>query len=159
MATMRIGILTGGGDCPGLNAVIRAVTRRALDRGERVRTPRNWLIKIAHNECRRLLSARKLHAELPDQLPSEPEEAGRAAELKRALDALPESQRQALVLRELEGRTYAEIAASLHMSVATAKTHVSRLLTKLNARDRAQLVVRAYEAGVVVPGASTAQES
>jgi 6-phosphofructokinase 1 len=36
MATMRIGILTGGGDCPGLNAVIRAVTRRALDRGDDV---------------------------------------------------------------------------------------------------------------------------
>jgi ATP-dependent phosphofructokinase / diphosphate-dependent phosphofructokinase len=36
MASMRIGILTGGGDCPGLNAVIRAVTRRALDRGDDV---------------------------------------------------------------------------------------------------------------------------
>ena len=32
----RIGILTGGGDCPGLNAVIRAVTRRSLDRGSEV---------------------------------------------------------------------------------------------------------------------------
>ena len=38
------------------------------------------------------------------------------------------------------------------MSHATAKTHVSRLLTKLDARDRAQLVMIAYEAGVVVPG-------
>jgi DNA-binding NarL/FixJ family response regulator len=38
------------------------------------------------------------------------------------------------------------------MSTATAKTHVSRLLAKLDARDRAQLVVLAYEAGVVVPG-------
>ena len=36
MATVRIGILTGGGDCPGLNAVIRAVTRRALERGDQV---------------------------------------------------------------------------------------------------------------------------
>ena len=36
MATMRIGVLPGGGDCPGLNAVIRAVTRRALDRGDEV---------------------------------------------------------------------------------------------------------------------------
>ena len=39
------------------------------------------------------------------------------------------------------------------MSHATAKTHVSRLLTKLDARDRAQLVVLAYESGVVRPGA------
>jgi DNA-binding NarL/FixJ family response regulator len=51
------------------------------------------------------------------------------------------------------GRSNAEIAEDLFMSHATAKTHVSRLLTKLDARDRAQLVVLAYEAGVVVPGA------
>ncbi len=38
------------------------------------------------------------------------------------------------------------------MSHATAKTHVSRLLTKLDARDRAQLVMLAYESGVIVPG-------
>jgi DNA-binding NarL/FixJ family response regulator len=50
------------------------------------------------------------------------------------------------------GRSNAEIAEDLFMSHATAKTHVSRLLTKLDARDRAQLVVLAYEAGVVVPG-------
>jgi DNA-binding NarL/FixJ family response regulator len=48
-----------------------------------------------------------------------------------------------------------EIADTLFMSYATAKTHVSRLLTKLGARDRAQLVVLAYESGVVSPGTST----
>jgi DNA-binding NarL/FixJ family response regulator len=48
-----------------------------------------------------------------------------------------------------------EIAHTLFMSYATAKTHVSRLLTKLGARDRAQLVVLAYESGVVSPGASS----
>jgi DNA-binding NarL/FixJ family response regulator len=50
------------------------------------------------------------------------------------------------------GLSNAEIAATLFMSHATAKTHVSRLLTKLHARDRAQLVMIAYEAGVVAPG-------
>jgi DNA-binding NarL/FixJ family response regulator len=50
------------------------------------------------------------------------------------------------------GRSNAEIAEDLFMSHATAKTHVSRLLTKLDARDRAQLVVLAYEAGVVIAG-------
>jgi DNA-binding NarL/FixJ family response regulator len=50
------------------------------------------------------------------------------------------------------GLSNTEIAAALYMSHATAKTHVSRLLTKLNARDRAQLVMLAYEAGVVAPG-------
>ncbi|HYK30051.1 MAG TPA: response regulator transcription factor [Streptosporangiaceae bacterium] len=47
-----------------------------------------------------------------------------------------------------------EIAASLFVSPLTAKTHVSRILTKLNARDRAQLVVLAYESGLVTPGGS-----
>jgi len=51
------------------------------------------------------------------------------------------------------GLSNSEIATTLLMSHATAKTHVSRLLTKLRARDRAQLVMMAYEAGVVAPGA------
>jgi DNA-binding NarL/FixJ family response regulator len=45
-----------------------------------------------------------------------------------------------------------EIATRLVVSPATAKTHVSRVLTKLGARDRAQLVVLAYESGMVRPG-------
>ena len=51
------------------------------------------------------------------------------------------------------GRSNVEIADELFMSYATAKTHVSRLLTKLDARDRAQLVVVAYETGLVHRGA------
>lgn len=50
------------------------------------------------------------------------------------------------------GGSNAEIAAELHVSHATVKTHVSRLLMKLDARDRAQLVMIAYETGVTVPG-------
>jgi len=50
------------------------------------------------------------------------------------------------------GLSNAEIADRLTISYATAKTHVSRLLTKLGARDRAQLVIAAYEHGVVAPG-------
>ena len=45
-----------------------------------------------------------------------------------------------------------EIAAALFVTPATAKTHVSRLLTKLGGRDRAQLIVTAYESGLVTPG-------
>lgn len=45
-----------------------------------------------------------------------------------------------------------EIAARLVLSPATAKTHVSRIMTKLGVRDRAQLVVLAYEAGLITPG-------
>ena len=50
----------------------------------------------------------------------------------------------------------AEIAETMFTSHATAKTHVSRLLAKPEARDRAQLVMIAYESGVVTPGNSTA---
>ena len=50
------------------------------------------------------------------------------------------------------GGSNAEIAAELYVSHATVKTHVSRLLMKLDARDRAQLVMIAYETGVTVPG-------
>jgi DNA-binding NarL/FixJ family response regulator len=65
-----------------------------------------------------------------------------------ALDTLTNRERQ--VLREVaRGLSNAEIAERLHMSPATAKTHVSRLLMKLTARDRAQLVVIAYETRLV----------
>jgi DNA-binding NarL/FixJ family response regulator len=50
------------------------------------------------------------------------------------------------------GLSNAEIAERLYMSPATAKTHVVRILSKLHARDRAQLVVLAYETGLVTPG-------
>jgi DNA-binding NarL/FixJ family response regulator len=53
------------------------------------------------------------------------------------------------------GLSNAEIAAELVLSPLTAKTHVARLFGKLDARDRAQLVVTAYETGLVVPGQSS----
>jgi DNA-binding NarL/FixJ family response regulator len=50
------------------------------------------------------------------------------------------------------GKSNVEIAAALYLSVATVKTHISRLLDKLDCRDRAQLVVVAYETGAAIPG-------
>ena len=50
------------------------------------------------------------------------------------------------------GLSNAEIAGALHVTIATAKTHVGRLLAKLGARDRAQLVMVAYETGLIQPG-------
>jgi DNA-binding NarL/FixJ family response regulator len=71
------------------------------------------------------------------------------------LDALTEREREVMAL-VAEGLTNEEIAQRLTMSPATAKTHVSRAMVKLGARDRAQLVVFAYEAGLVRPGWSDA---
>jgi DNA-binding NarL/FixJ family response regulator len=69
-----------------------------------------------------------------------------AADLK----ALTEREREVMVL-VAAGRSNDEIAAELFISPATAKTHVSRAMSKLGARDRAQLVVLAYESGLVAP--------
>jgi DNA-binding NarL/FixJ family response regulator len=63
------------------------------------------------------------------------------------LRSLTPREEEVLVL-VARGRSNAEIADELHMSAATAKTHVSRILTKLGARDRSQLVVIAYESGL-----------
>ncbi|BDV30433.1 response regulator transcription factor [Microbacterium terricola] len=66
-------------------------------------------------------------------------------------DALTE--RETEVLRLVgQGLTNDEIAAHLFLSPLTAKTHVSRIMQKLHARDRVQLVVLAYESGLVAPG-------
>ncbi|MBC6456659.1 response regulator [Actinomadura sp. HBU206391] len=67
-----------------------------------------------------------------------------------ALATLTEREREVLV-HVAAGRSNAELAESLHISRATAKTHVSNLLSKLGARDRIQLVVLAYESGIVSP--------
>jgi DNA-binding NarL/FixJ family response regulator len=68
-----------------------------------------------------------------------------------AMDVLTEREREVL-LAVARGRSNSEIGADLCISSATAKTHVSRLLSKLDARDRTQLVVIAYETGLVQPG-------
>jgi DNA-binding NarL/FixJ family response regulator len=83
------------------------------------------------------------------------EEFARQPESAAATTALPAdlTEREYEALEHLaQGLSNKEIAAAMFVGEATAKTHVSRLLTKLGVRDRVQAVVLAYETGVVRPG-------
>jgi DNA-binding NarL/FixJ family response regulator len=97
---------------------------------------------VAPSVTRRLIAAFAGH--LPD--PS----TGRSPTDER-LHQLTERERE-VVLEVARGRSNVEIAQQLHLSQATVKTHVGRILTKLALRDRVQVVVFAYEAGIVRPG-------
>jgi DNA-binding NarL/FixJ family response regulator len=72
----------------------------------------------------------------------------RASSKPHGLDELTEREREVLCL-VAQGLSNAELAQVLRVSLPTAKTHVSRILTKLDARDRTQLVILAYQAGIV----------
>jgi DNA-binding NarL/FixJ family response regulator len=79
------------------------------------------------------------------------EYAARAKEPAVSLDVLTEREREVVALVGT-GLSNEEIGARLFLSPLTAKTHVSRAMGKLGVRDRAQLVVLAYESGLVRPG-------
>ncbi len=105
---------------------------RALGRGERPEKPRHWLIAIAHNVCRQRFrqSARRpmevtYFEDVAETLvPSD--DTPTAADIQRALGELALNQRDALVMRELEGRSYADIAELLGISVAAVETLLFR---------------------------------
>jgi DNA-binding NarL/FixJ family response regulator len=75
-----------------------------------------------------------------------------ARSLPRALNGVTDREREVLAL-VARGLSNTEIAERLRLSLATVKTHISRLLAKLQARDRAQLVIVAYETGLVTRSA------
>jgi DNA-binding NarL/FixJ family response regulator len=77
-----------------------------------------------------------------------------ARPLTRKLDGVTDREREVLAL-VARGLSNAEIAGHLHLSLATVKTHLGHLFEKLYARDRAQLVIVAYETGLVAASTST----
>jgi RNA polymerase sigma factor (sigma-70 family) len=104
---------------------------RAFSRGERPRSPQNWLITIAHNVCRQRVrqSARRpaeveLDADVPDN--GRDDETPTPHEISRALAQLGFNQRSALVMRELEGRSYAEIAEAMGLSQSAVEALIFR---------------------------------
>lgn len=78
------------------------------------------------------------------------------ASLAAGLDALTNREREVVALAA-RGMSNDEIAIQMVISPTTAKTHISRAMTKLHARDRAQLVVLAYESGLVTPKDATSR--
>jgi DNA-binding NarL/FixJ family response regulator len=76
---------------------------------------------------------------------------GAAARAVPGIDALTDREREVLV-HMADGLTNAEIATAMYLGEATVKTHIGRVLAKLQARDRVQAVIAAYEAGLVRPG-------
>jgi RNA polymerase sigma-70 factor (ECF subfamily) len=115
---------------------------RAFQNGERPYTPHNWLIKIAHNVCRmRWRQAGRRPQEVPLENAAEPatlDEAKPAVEdVLHALARLPFNQRAAIVMREVEGRTYAEIAEVLGTTVPAVEALLFRARTNLRARRKA----------------------
>src|SRR5437762_309799 len=106
--------------------------RAYAEKGDRPEKPRNWLIAIAHNVCRqrfRQSARRPVEVAFDDDVAAslvESDAAPTGDDIRRALGHLAFSQRAALVMRELEGRSYAEIADTLELSTSAVETLIFR---------------------------------
>src|SRR6266498_2078082 len=105
--------------------------RSYTEKGNRPEKPQNWLIAIAHNVCRQRFrqSARRpaevsFEDDIADSIPDDDTPTG--DDIRRALGHLAFNQRAALVMRELEGRSYVEIAEILELSTSAVETLIFR---------------------------------
>jgi RNA polymerase sigma factor (sigma-70 family) len=106
---------------------------RAMEKGDHPRHPRKWLITIAHNTCRTRMRDEKrrpqevpLETQITDTVAIRTNEDVDVGDLVHALGALSFNQRSAFVMRELEGRSYAEIAEVLDLSSSAVETLLFR---------------------------------
>jgi RNA polymerase sigma factor (sigma-70 family) len=145
---------------------------RAYQRGIEIEKPHNWLIKIAHNVARtRYARASRRVKEVPledhvEQLAVPETEQPDVVGVLRALGRLPFNQRAALVMRELEGRSYAEIADTIGVSVSAVETLIFRGRKSLRVRASSlrslaavplpTSLTRLFEGGGVVAGGGAA---
>jgi RNA polymerase sigma factor (sigma-70 family) len=126
-----LGVLRNPVDAEDVTQTTFLNVYRALQAGESPQKPHNWLISIAHNACRsRTRWAMRRPREVPLELGSElavvePERTN-VRELTRALGRLPRNQRAAITMRELEGRSYPDIADSLDVTVPAVEALIAR---------------------------------
>jgi RNA polymerase sigma factor (sigma-70 family) len=126
---------------------------RAIQNGERPRSPQNWLISIAHNVCRQRFrqSQRRPNEVAYEEEIAETivdEDAITAEDIRRALGHLAFNQRSALVMRELEGRSYQEIAEILGTTVSAVETLIFRARRAL--REQLEEGITCHEAEVAI---------
>jgi RNA polymerase sigma factor (sigma-70 family) len=126
---------------------------RAIERGERPQKPQNWLIAIAHNVCRqrfRQSQRRPSEVAYEDELAEAvvDEDGVTAEDIRRALGHLAFSQRSALVMRELEGRSYQEIAEILGTTVSAVETLLFRARRAL--REQLEEGITCHEAELAI---------
>jgi RNA polymerase sigma factor (sigma-70 family) len=126
---------------------------RAYERGERPRAEQNWLIAIAHNVCRQRFrqSQRRprevsLDEDVADRIVDD--EAPSAEDIRRALGQLAFNQRAALVMRELEGRSYGDIAEILGVSTGAVETLLFRARRALREQLEGSLTCRQAELAI-----------
>jgi RNA polymerase sigma factor (sigma-70 family) len=105
--------------------------RAYVEKGERPQKPQNWLIAITHNVCRqrfRQSARRPSEVEYDDDIADTivEDETPSGEDIRRALSHLAFNQRAAIVMRELEGRSYAEIAEILDVSTSAVETLIFR---------------------------------
>ena len=126
-----LGVLRNPVDAEDVTQTTFLNVYRALQAGESPQKPHNWLISIAHNACRsRTRWAMRRPREVPLELGSElavvENERTNVRELTRALGRLPLNQRAAITMRELEGRSYPEIAHTLDVTVPAVEALIAR---------------------------------
>src|SRR4051812_30423156 len=127
--------------------------RAFVEKGNRPEKPQNWLIAIAHNVCRQRF---RQSARRPSEVAFEDDIADTFAaddvpsgdDIRRALGHLAFNQRAALVMRELEGRSYAEIAEILDVSTSAVETLIFRARRALREQLEGGLTCREAEFAV-----------
>src|SRR5438067_5882796 len=148
-----LGVLRNPADAEDVTQTTFLNALRAYDRGERPHSPQNWLIAIAHNVCRQRFrqSLRRPHEvafedDVADRIVDDDVPSGE--DIRRALGHLAFNQRAALVMRELEGRTYAEIAEILGLSVGAVETLLFRARRAL--REQLEESLTCHEAELAI---------